>query len=800
MKTKILVLFLFITGIVTVLSAKSDTLSGFVTDESGNKIQAVTVYYDSCNFSTLTDINGYFKIPSCKGNIKFFLLGKAILSINSSEFINNSTVILYKDLVVNLEDIHVSEEKLLGSGRISDVEGHALYAGKKTELLILDNIDGNKSNNNSRQLFARIAGLNIWEGEGGGLQLGIGGRGLSPSRSAHFNIRQNGYDISADALGYPESYYTPPMEAVDRVELVKGAASLQYGPQFGGLVNFVLKKGSENKFNLRSRLTYGSWNYFGAAIDFGGSNKGWNYYVFLQRKQGNAWRENGQFYSNFAYFRLEKKWNEKWNTALEYTHMNYLSKQPGGLTDALFARDPQISLRSRNWFSINWNLFAFHINYKISNQISLNTRIFSLLANRSSLGVLNRINEFDNPQNNRNLIQGDFKNSGLESRVLSKFVLFNKNMVNSTGIRVYNGFSTQLQGDANNQTGPDFYFLNPNDLENGNYKNPGFNFSAFSELIIHLNEQFSIIPGIRYENIQTFSEGYYRVISKDDAGNIIGDQRFNENRSNLRDFFLAGLGVSYKPSNKIEVYGNFSQNYRSVTFSDLRVSNPNFVIDPNLSDEKGYSIDIGIRKRYSKFLYFDVSAFYLAYQDRIGALVRYDTILFKDYRFRTNVSDSRTVGLEALIELEILKWINKNAKSSLQYFLSASLTDGRYINTSDPSIRNKRVELVSPAIIRSGLKFKKNQWSFSVQYSYTAKHYSDATNAEFSSTAVIGAIPSYSVFDFFASYSFKKFQLELNLNNILNNKYYTRRATAYPGPGIMPSDPFSFYITLQYKL
>ena len=65
--------------------------------------------------------------------------------------------------------------------------------------------------------YAKIPGLNIWESDGAGIQIGLGGRGLNPSRNFNFNTRQNGYDISADALGYPESYYSPPSEAIDEI-------------------------------------------------------------------------------------------------------------------------------------------------------------------------------------------------------------------------------------------------------------------------------------------------------------------------------------------------------------------------------------------------------------------------------------------------------------------------------------------------------------------------------------------------------------------------------------------------------
>jgi Fe(3+) dicitrate transport protein len=51
------------------------------------------------------------------------------------------------------------------------------------------------------------------------LQLSIGGRGLDPNRTSNFNTRQNGYDISADVLGYPESYYATPTEALEEIQL-----------------------------------------------------------------------------------------------------------------------------------------------------------------------------------------------------------------------------------------------------------------------------------------------------------------------------------------------------------------------------------------------------------------------------------------------------------------------------------------------------------------------------------------------------------------------------------------------------
>ena len=149
--------------------------------------------------------------------------------------------------------------------------------GKKTEAIELKNVDGNKAVNLSRQIYAKIPGLNIWESDGAGIQLGLGGRGLNPNRNSNFNTRQNGYDISADALGYPESYYSPPSEAIKEIQFIRGAASLQFGPQFGGLINFKLKDGNtQKKLETILRHTTGSFGLNNTFISFGGNINKWN--------------------------------------------------------------------------------------------------------------------------------------------------------------------------------------------------------------------------------------------------------------------------------------------------------------------------------------------------------------------------------------------------------------------------------------------------------------------------------------------------------------------------------------------
>ncbi len=227
--------------------------------------------------------------------------------------------------------------------------------------------------------------------------------------------------------------------------------------------------------------------------------------------------------------------------------------------------------------------------------------------------------------------------------------------------------------------------------------------------------------------------------------------------------------------------------------------NANAKVDPELHDETGYNVDAGFRGYYKGWLYLDASVFYLKYNDRIGSIFTRDTS-FMTYRLRTNVSDSRNLGVELLLEGDILKALKgATAKYKLNVYTSMAFIDARYTGSKTSAFNNKLVENVPPVLFRTGLSFGNKSFNVTYQYSYQAKQYSDATNAEITPTAVDGAIPAFSVMDLSLSYNWRNFGLYTGVNNLTDKKYFTRRADGYPGPGILPADIRNYYVTLQYK-
>jgi Fe(3+) dicitrate transport protein len=170
------------------------------------------------------------------------------------------------------------------------------------------------------------------------------------------------------------------------------------------------------------------------------------------------------------------------------------------------------------------------------------------------------------------------------------------------------------------------------------------------------------------------------------------------------------------------------------------------------------------------------------------------------YRLRTNVADSRNIGFEGIIEADLLKaFTGGKSRYKLSIYTNFAAIDARYINSQETAINHKKVEFVPPVLFRSGLSFGDKRFNITYQYSYVAKQYSDATNAEFTPTAVDGAVPAYQVMDISVSYQWKWLGIFASVNNLANTRYFTRRADGYPGPGILPSDPRGYYLTLQAK-
>lgn len=817
----LLLIFCFL----SISAAARQDISGYITDfETGKALSDVEIYNNTMGRYYKSNSEGFFLLKDISAgtqNLFFFFPGYEV--INKHITVDEDDVVLnisLKKLTVESQ-LAVTEqaEEIFGIKRLREVEGTAIYAGKKNEVVLPDQMVINTATNNARQIYSQVAGLNIYDSGDAGLQLNIGGRGLNPNRSANFNTRQNGYDISADVLGYPESYYTPPAEAIKEIQIIRGAASLQYGTQFGGLVNFKLKTPHPTKpVELVSRQSTGSNSLFTSFNSLSGTIGEFGYYTYFHYKTGDGFRPNAGFESVNMYSHFNYSLTQKTSLQLELTYLNYLAQQPGGLTDYQFYRNPDVSNRSRNWFEVDWKLAALKLEHNFNDQTKMDAVVFGLNAYRKAIGFrTNRVSQQDDVDAPRDLLIGNFRNGGAEVRLLHRYNLKEMNSVFLIGGKYYQSRNTALQGPGSANSGPEFGLSTdqfPNYPNQSDFKFPNQNMALFGENIFYLSDSFSLTPGFRFEYIKTKSKGTYKRINFDLAGNPIQNESFEDNRIFDRSFVLFGLGMSYYPNNSTEIYSNFSQNYRSVTFTDIRVVNPSFQIDPHISDEKGFTADFGLRGRFSQVISYDIGGFGILYDDRLGEVLKAEMRenasgdmmeTGRVIRYRGNIGRALMYGMESLVEWDVSNTFGKNSRMyKLNIFVNNAFTKSRYLESEINGVEGNEVEFIPLVNLKAGINFGIRNLSGSLQYTFLSEQFTDASNARQNrndnQSGIQGEIPAYEIFDLSLSYSFKKLKLETGINNFLNKDYFTRRATGYPGPGIIPSPPRTFYATIQLTL
>ena len=92
----------------------------------------------------------------------------------------------------------------------------------------------------ANDVLRTVPGVHVQEEEGLGLRANIGVRGLDPDRSRTLLVLEDGVPVALAPYGEPELYYSPPIERMDRLEVIKGSGSILFGPQtVGGVINYV---------------------------------------------------------------------------------------------------------------------------------------------------------------------------------------------------------------------------------------------------------------------------------------------------------------------------------------------------------------------------------------------------------------------------------------------------------------------------------------------------------------------------------------------------------------------------------
>ena len=266
-------------------------VGGVVLDTSGAAVPGATVILNAISGAEvarqITDANGRFAFTNLAYDqyiVSASLDGFAVVRLEF-EAPNPGGIKLVLQPSVLAEAVTVIGQQLIGSEEILRRTPGSYDVVTKVDL-------DRARVFTSGEALRRIPGVTVRDEEGVGLRPNIGFRGLNPTRSSKVLLLEDGLPVTYAPYGDNASYYHPPIERFDRIEVLKGSSQIAYGPvTLGGVVNY-LTPDTPNRTSLSVDVTAGNRDYINAGVAAGGRRGKAGLFAHAVRKRANGSREN----------------------------------------------------------------------------------------------------------------------------------------------------------------------------------------------------------------------------------------------------------------------------------------------------------------------------------------------------------------------------------------------------------------------------------------------------------------------------------------------------------------------------
>ena len=342
--------FLFIALASAVLGQKANTVSGQVVDTNGHAVAGAVIRLTRTSYAdemrTTTDQSGRFSFPGLASSsyriwVKADSFADTFKEFAPDEVSSIRIVVSPSPLAV---DVSVSANYLAGSrDSLDEVPGSVERIDRETLT--------NARVFNFSEALRKVAGVNIRDEEGFGLRPNIGIRGLNPTRSSKVLLLEDGLPISYAPYGDNASYYHPPIERFESIEVLKGSGQIAYGPQtVGGVINYLTPNPTdEPTFSLK--LTGGNRSFFNGSFLGSGTIGKTGIVANFARKQGDGSRPFINSKLNDLSTKVVQTINDRNSLTFKFSYYGEDSNVTySGLTEAEYAADRRGNIFKNDFF------------------------------------------------------------------------------------------------------------------------------------------------------------------------------------------------------------------------------------------------------------------------------------------------------------------------------------------------------------------------------------------------------------------------------------------------------------------
>jgi Fe(3+) dicitrate transport protein len=645
------------------------------------------------------------------------------------------------------------------------VEGQNIFAGKRATVIDLDALPKVQANN-YRQALAMTPGLLYSEETTPLVSLGFRGIG-TPDRAQFLQVLKDGIPIHCDPFGYPEAYYTPPLDVVDRIEFIRGGGALMYGAQPAGVLNYVTHMPvADRPAAFRTQNIFGSFGLYSNYTSFSGTSGNTGYYGYYNHRQSDGFRDaNSQYRLDGGLIKLAQAFSKDTRLVLSVDLYEETHGEPGGLTLANWRKNPNQISRPNDHFALSRYAISADLQHHIQTGTDLSVKTWFAYMSRKSwrqqgggFGTLPT-----SPNNAYNKIEDQrFYSFGFEPRIRHDWEALGGNHTLAAGFQVYKLHSPREDREGQTPTALAGILRGSNSFDAEDTNRDVTYASVFAENKFTWGD-LSITPGIRFERIRQSVDSEKWVRSTSSIRNSSVTKTDHQP--------LLGLGIAYELPRQQQLYANISQSYRPTIFSQSMVAAPGTTAT-DASPCIGWSYEIGSRGRPLPWLIYDTSLFVVDLDNRFGIVANK----------LTSVGRSINYGWDASTQVDLIGVAgqmtgrNLNEKlGNLNLYTSVTLLEAQlYGGPND----GKTPAFAPKYMIRTGLIYGIEKAKVSFLGTLMADH-----NAA-DDAAADRKIPSYITWDLTAEIPVtKRVSVMAGVNNVFDKQYYSRITSA----GIDPS-------------
>ena len=650
-----------------------------------------------------------------------------------------------------------------------------------------------------------ISGINVVGEDPSGLRANIGIRGLDPSRSRKVLLLEDGAPVTLNPYGTPEAYYGPPIERMERIEVVKGSGSILFGPQtIGGVINYVTPD-PPRKLMTKAELRYGSYGYLLAQAAVGNSHGSFGYRIDVMHRRFD-WRNLDLGLTDVT---------AKLRVALSprstlQAKLNFYDERSGatylGLTTPQFAEDVNAQYARYDRFNVRrYALWANHT-HLFTDHVVLRTQLYAYQTTRFW-----RRQDYDRADLGYDYEREIPGRRGEAVDDLGGSVFFRQTAGNRQ--RVYEVVGVEprvswtyswkrLEGEL--IAGLRYHYEQAHDrLILGTFpqdssgelvedeRRHGHAFAAYVQNRFTLWDKLRITPGLRLETYRP-DKHVLRTRVPDANGDLVVESS-NAYGSSFSYAIIPGLGLSFDPHRLVTLYAGVHRGYSPPRTKDAVSPSGQ---DLKLQPEGSWNSELGVRVRVDRWLHVDVAAFWMEFTNQV--LPPSDATAASGAESQiVNTGHSRHVGLEASATFDVLALLRKEGfslplQATYTYLPVAAFIGGVYDGYRLPYAPEHLLNVQLRFEHRSGL-------TAMVGVTHVGAQFADKDNTVAASPdGLLGTIPGYTLVDARIGYTIKRIGLTpyLSGKNLANQKYIASREPA----GIQPGAPLTIFGGLSWEL